>query len=100
MPQTQSADRRTRPATGDSTSNDYEPTATGVYPEMGTGSGVALRMGGFSISREEAAMRAVNAQWWAGYWYAMSEVSVLGRSFESAGKVRVPGGIATVDTRF
>lgn len=39
-----------------------------MYPEMGaTGGGQAL-------TREDATTRAVNAQWWAGYWFAMSEV--------------------------
>ena len=27
------------------------------------------------MNREVAVSRAVNAQWWAGYWFAMSEVS-------------------------
>ncbi|KAJ9111363.1 hypothetical protein QFC19_001131 [Naganishia cerealis] len=50
------------------TSSGYAPSSSGLYPEMGaTG-------GGFPVTKEEASTRAVNAQWWAGYWFAMSEV--------------------------
>jgi DNA-directed RNA polymerase II subunit RPB1 len=49
----------------------YEASTSGVYPSMG--------LSGFTSStemnREVAMSRAVNAQWWAGYWFAMSEVS-------------------------
>lgn len=42
-----------------------------MYPEMGATSG------GQPLTKEEATTRAVNAQWWAGYWFAMSEVGPL-----------------------
>lgn len=49
----------------------YEASTSGVYPSMG--------LSGFTsateMNREVAMSRAVNAQWWAGYWFAMSEVS-------------------------
>lgn len=44
------------------------PTTTGIYPSMGATTNAA------PLTREEATTRAVNAQWWAGYWFAMSEV--------------------------
>lgn len=43
------------------------PTTSGIYPPMGSSLATPL-------TREEATTRAVNAQWWAGYWFAMSEV--------------------------
>lgn len=46
----------------------YPPTTSGIYPSMGSTSNAA------PLTREEATTRAVNAQWWAGYWFAMSEV--------------------------
>lgn len=49
----------------------YDATSSGVYPSMGT-SGFSS---GVEMNREVAVSRAVNAQWWAGYWFAMSEVS-------------------------
>jgi hypothetical protein len=49
----------------------YDSTASGVYPSMGM-SGFTS---GVEMNREVAVSRAVNAQWWAGYWFAMSEVS-------------------------
>jgi hypothetical protein len=49
----------------------YDPTGSGVYPSMGM-SGFTS---GVEMNREVAVSRAVNAQWWAGYWFAMSEVS-------------------------
>ena len=50
----------------------YDPTGSGVYPSMGM-SGFTS---GVEMNREVAVSRAVNAQWWAGYWFAMSEVSL------------------------
>jgi hypothetical protein len=48
----------------------YPASQSGVYPGMGSSGFVS----GTEMTRETATMRAVNAQWWAGYWFAMSEV--------------------------
>ncbi|GHJ84919.1 hypothetical protein NliqN6_1321 [Naganishia liquefaciens] len=55
-------------ATATPTPTAYPPTISGIYPSMGSTSNAA------PLTREEATTRAVNAQWWAGYWFAMSEV--------------------------
>ncbi|KAJ9095699.1 hypothetical protein QFC21_005571 [Naganishia friedmannii] len=57
-----------QPTAQPSSVSTYAPSSSGLYPEMGaTG-------GGIPVTKEEASTRAVNAQWWAGYWFAMSEV--------------------------
>lgn len=43
--------------------------------------------GGQALTKEEATTRAVNAQWWAGYWFAMSEVSPHVLGVGSVGRV-------------
>ncbi|KAJ9117064.1 hypothetical protein QFC24_006523 [Naganishia onofrii] len=68
-PPQQHAPYSQQPTAQPSTASAYAPSSSGMYPEMGaTG-------GGIPVTKEEASTRAVNAQWWAGYWFAMSEVS-------------------------
>ncbi|KAJ9114718.1 hypothetical protein QFC22_005594 [Naganishia vaughanmartiniae] len=57
-----------QPAAQQSPLSAYAPSSSGLYPEMGASGG------GIPVTKEEASTRAVNAQWWAGYWFAMSEV--------------------------
>lgn len=66
LPQTQTTYQPAQPAPPIATT--YPPTTSGIYPSMGSTSNAA------PLTREEATTRAVNAQWWAGYWFAMSEV--------------------------
>lgn len=78
--------RPTRSAAAAAGSPDpsYAPTTTGVYPPMGTSS--FMSGGSMTMSRQVASMRATNAQWWAGYWFALSEVLPDG-NYDQVGQI-------------